>query len=192
MAQLYIDEDYHIAISVVEALLYPGRVHDTIKNKMAKVYCEFGHGVTGWKLKESEYNDNIRALLLFVEFAFDEDESVTLIIRAHDLYIIGHLGQNRHAFLLKQGRMNQLRKTQQCLNMHNIPYTVMESIGDSYPALESKAQIQRMELNIGQEGFKKALNNLLRESSRKYRKYRLLLSVSSGVYLRRNEDNAYS
>ncbi|KAL1810830.1 hypothetical protein ACET3Z_020895 [Daucus carota] len=158
----YLPEHRHITIHQAEVLQNPGSVHDLIRERMSYMYINL-NGVLGWQLIDSEYEDAIADFLLFIEFVIDENNSVPMIYRAHDLYTIGHLDGNRHAFLLNQDREGQLYRTMECLNHYGIPYTLMEELGDSYPDLEAAAEIRRADLAIGQDGFETALNFLLME-----------------------------
>lgn len=138
----YLPHTRHITIAVAEILDTPGSVHDLIRDRMAYQYIDL-NGTLGWQLKDSEYDGDIEDFLLFVEFVIDENQSVPMIYRAHDLYTVGHLNRNRHAFLLNQGREEQLESTINCLEHYEIPFTVMEALGDSYPDLEVADVIQR-------------------------------------------------
>lgn len=159
----YLPQTRHITIAVAEILENPGRIHDLIRDRMAYQYLDL-NGTLGWQLLDSEYDGEIENFLFFVEFVMVENNSVPMIYRAHDLYTIGQLGPNRHAFLLNQGREGQLDRTTDCLEHYEIPYTLMEHLGDTYSELEAAAGIQRRELKIGQHGFETALNNLLKEN----------------------------
>lgn len=96
----YLPQHRHITILVDEVLQFPGSLHELIRERMSTPYLNL-EGLEGWQLNDNEIEYSTPNFLLFVEFVFDENDSVPMIYRGHDLYTVGHLNRNRHAFLLE-------------------------------------------------------------------------------------------
>lgn len=143
-------EEYTFVFEVIGFTANLSQFYKKLEDRLIEPIL-FSNKREGKLLTQTEYP---ASFLIFIRYVRVSGTVVTVFHRNSDFHVVGRQTGDGMAFVLNN---TCLERTKACLEFHGIHFEVIEKLEDSYPSLESFAQVRSARLLVGALGLDLAL-----------------------------------